>query len=93
MEGKAYIDDTDAETMKAEREQMESKNRNNSCQGVCLEPTGEIFILTGWVSSNCIVILWSINFTLQGLSSSRSHTILRVKIASSRSGYRTITYF
>ena len=56
-DGKAYIDDTDAETMKAEREQMESKNRNNSCQGVCLEPTGEIFILTGWVSSNCIVIL------------------------------------
>ena len=32
-DGKAYIDDTDAETMKAEREQMkESKNRNNSVE-------------------------------------------------------------
>ena len=30
-EGKAYVDDTDAETMKAEREtRTESKNRNNS---------------------------------------------------------------
>merc|ERR1719209_595182 len=32
-DGKAYIDDTDAETMKAEREQMkESKNRKNSVE-------------------------------------------------------------
>ena len=32
-DGKAYIDDTDAETMKAEREQMkESRNRNNSVE-------------------------------------------------------------
>ena len=30
-EGKAYVDDTEAETMKTEREQkVESKNRNNS---------------------------------------------------------------
>ena len=32
-EGKAYVDDTDAETMKAEREaRQESKNRNNSIE-------------------------------------------------------------
>ena len=32
-EGKAYVDDTDGETMKAEREQRtESKNRNNSVE-------------------------------------------------------------
>ena len=32
-EGKAYVDDTDAETMKAEREaRQESKRRNNSVE-------------------------------------------------------------
>ena len=32
-DGKAYVDDTDAETMKAEREaRTESKNRNNSVE-------------------------------------------------------------